>query len=110
MLRRLTVAPVAVQQTDDTARLAISAAAPGPNAAVVIGGLAPGSVLSAGREVAPNTWRLSIEELGRASVTPPPGFVGVMDLTLELRLADNSVVDHKGLQLEWAGRGATAKP
>lgn len=109
-LRQLTVDPVAVQQTDGAARLAISAADAGPNAAVVIGGLAPGSLLSAGREVAPNAWRLSVEELAGASVTPPRGFVGVMDLALELRLADNTVVDRKGLQLEWSARSVAAKP
>jgi TPR repeat protein len=101
---------VAVQQADEAVRLAISAADAGPKAAVVIGGLAPGSALSAGREVAPNTWRLSVEELAGASLTPPRGFVGVMDLTLELRLADNSVADRKGLQLEWGGSSVAAKP
>jgi hypothetical protein len=108
--RQLTVGPVGVQQIDAAARLAISAADPGPNATVVIGGLAPGSVVSAGSEVAPNTWRLPVEGLAGAFVTPPRGFVGVMDLTLELHLADNSMVDHKGLQLEWAGRAVAARP
>ena len=109
-LRQLTVGPVGVQPVDAATRLAISATDAGPNATVVIGGLAPGSVLSAGREVAPNTWQLSVEELAGAFLTPPRGFVGVMDLTLELRLADSSMVDHKGLQLEWAGRGVATRP
>ena len=35
-------------------------------------------------------------------VTPPRGFVGVMHLTLELRLADETVADRGNLQLEWS--------
>jgi hypothetical protein len=108
--RQLTVGSVGLQQVDAAVRLAVSAADPGPGATVVMTGLAPGSVLSTGSEVAPNTWRLSVEELAGASVTPPRGFVGVMDLSLELHLADNSMVDHKGLQLEWASRGGATRP
>jgi hypothetical protein len=108
--RPLMVGPVPVQQTDEAARLTISAPDAGPNAAVVISGLAPGSTLSAGREAGPNTWRVSVEELPGVSVTPPRAFAGSMDLIVELRLADNSVADRKGLQLEWLGRGIAARP
>jgi TPR repeat protein len=104
------VQPVAAQQTDGAARLAVSAADAGPNATVMISGLTPGSALSAGKEVSPNTWRLSVEEAAGASVTPPRGFAGVMDLALELRLADNTVVDRKGLQLEWVARRVAVTP
>lgn len=108
--RQLAIGAVPAQQADDVARLAISAADAGINAAVVIGGLAAGSALSAGKEVAPNTWRLSVDNLPGVSVTPPGGFVGIMDLTVELRLADNSVTDRKSLQLEWVGRGVAKSP
>jgi TPR repeat protein len=53
-------------------------------------------------------WRLSVGELADATVTPPRGFAGIMDLTLELRLADGSVTDRRGLKLEWVGRGGLA--
>jgi hypothetical protein len=109
IFRQLTVgAGAVVQLADEAARPAISAPDAGPNAAVVIGRLAPGSMLSAGREVAPSTWRLSVEELPGVSITPPRGFIGTMELTLELRLADDSVADRKTLQLEW--RSLAAKP
>jgi hypothetical protein len=108
--RRLTVGNIGALQTDEVARLTISAADSGANTSIVIGGLAPGSMLSAGREVVPNTWRLSSGELAGAFVTPPRGFTGIMDLTLELRLADNSVADRKGLQLEWVSRGGAGIP
>ena len=107
----LTVGAVRPQQADEAARLTVSAAHAGANATVVIGGLAPGSALSAGRQEGPNAWRLAVEELAGMAITPPRGFVGTMALTLELHLADNTVADRKGLQLEWSGRSpATSQP
>jgi hypothetical protein len=106
--RQLTVGAVPPLQEDETARLRVSAADAAANAAVVIGRLAPGSTLSAGTQVAPNTWRLSVEELKRAVIAPPHGFVGVMVVSLELRLADDSVADRKDLQLEWLAKNVIA--
>jgi TPR repeat protein len=104
MSRQLTVEAVQPLQADEPARLTISAAEAGANAAVVIGGLAPGSALSAGTQAGSNTWRLPVEDLSGAAITPPRGFVGAMDVTLELHLADSTVVDHKELHLEWSGK------
>lgn len=106
--RQLTVGEVRPLLVGEAARLTISAADAGANAAVVIGRLAPGSTLSAGTQVAPDTWRLSVEELKRVVISPPRGFVGAMALSLELRLADDSVADHKDLQLEWSGKNLVA--
>jgi len=107
----LTVGTVRPQQADEAARLTVSAAHAGANATVVIGGLAPGSALSAGRQEGPNTWRLAVEELAGTAITPPRGFVGTMALTLELQLADHTVADRKDLQLEWSSRSpATSQP
>jgi TPR repeat protein len=104
----LTVGAARPQQADEAARLTVSAAHAGANATVVIGGLAPGSALSAGRQEGPNTWRLAVEELGGTAITPPRGFVGTMALALELHLADRTVADRKDLQLEWSGKSAAA--
>ena len=104
----LTVGAARPQQADEAARLTVSAAHAGANATVVIGGLAPGSALSAGRREGPNTWRLAVEELAGTAITPPRGFVGTMALNLELHLADHTVADRKGLQLEWSGRSPAA--
>jgi hypothetical protein len=93
---------------DEVTRLTVSVADAGADAAVVIRGLAPGSTLSAGTQVAPNTWRLSVEELAGAAITPPSGFVGDVDLTLELRLADNTIADRRSLRVEWSGDGAAS--
>jgi hypothetical protein len=102
--RQLTVGAVAVQQADEPAPLAIAAADAGVNAAVVIGGLTPGSVLSAGQPAGQNTWKVPVEELPGLSLVPPRSFIGSMDLTVELRLADGSVADRKGLKVEWMAR------
>ncbi len=104
----LTVGAVRPQPADEAARLKVSAVDAGANATVVIGGLAPGSALSAGTQEGPDTWRLSVEELAGTAITPPRGFVGTMALTLELHLADNTVADRKGLQLEWSGKSVLA--
>jgi TPR repeat protein len=95
-------------QADEAARLTVSAADAGANATVVVGGLEPGSALSAGRQEGPNAWRLAVEELAGMAITPPPGFVGTMALTLELQLADSTVADRKAVQLEWSAKSALA--
>lgn len=105
---RLTVDAMRPQQANEATRLTVSARDAGADATVVIRGLAPGSTLSAGTPVGPNTWRLSVEELTGAAITPPSGFVGAVDLTLELHLADNTVADRRSLRLEWSGNGALA--
>jgi TPR repeat protein len=109
---QLTVGEVRPLQVGEAARLTVSAADAGADAAVVVGRLAPGSALSAGTQVAADAWRLSVAELRRAVIFPPRGFVGVMALSLELHLADDSVADHKALQLEWSGKNliAPARP
>src|SRR5215831_5864093 len=103
--RQLTVGAVRPLRTDEATSLTVSTNDAGPNAAVVISGLAAGSALSAGTQLGPNTWQLSAAELDRTVITPPRGFAGAMDLTLELRLADSTVADRKSLQLEWMERG-----
>src|SRR5215471_13860751 len=52
--RKLTVGAVPPQQADEGAKLAVSAGDAGASASVVIGGLAPGSALSAGIQEGPN--------------------------------------------------------
>jgi NitT/TauT family transport system substrate-binding protein len=101
----LTVAAVRPLGVDEAATLTVSAKDAGPNIAVVISGLAAGSAVSAGTQLRPNTWQLSAEAVDHAIITPPRGFVGAMDLTLELRLADSTVADRKSLKLEWMDKG-----
>jgi hypothetical protein len=69
---------------------------------LVIGGLASGATLSAGRTAGDNTWRLAASDLNNVMIQPPPNFAGAMDLTLELRMADETVSDRRSLRFEWA--------
>ena len=107
-LRRLTVDAVRQWEADEPVPLTITSTHAGSNVSVVIGGLAPGSALSVGTPTGPNAWRLAIKDLNRAVVRPPRGFVGVMNLTFELRLADATVVDRNSLQLQWSGTSVPA--
>src|SRR5262249_50270816 len=88
---QLLVSAERVRQADQPAQLAISARGVGANVSVVIAGLAPGATMSAGAPAGPGTWQLPTADLREAAVMPPRGFVGVMNLTLELRLADGTV-------------------
>jgi hypothetical protein len=105
---RMTVDAVPVLRADEPAPLTISYADAGSNVSVVINGLAPGSTLGVGTPAAPDAWRLASTDLERAVIKPPRGFVGLMNLTLELRLADDTVVDRWGLQLAWSAASAPA--
>src|SRR5262249_16678509 len=108
--RQFTVSATRLLESDQPAPLTISTPDAGMDAVVAISGLTPGSKLSAGKPMVPNAWLLSVAELNDASVTPPRGFVGVMNLVLEFRLANNAVVDRKYLQLEWSRDGSAAPP
>jgi len=70
---------------------------------VMIRGLTAGSVVSGGRPLGEGTWRVDISHLQDAKVRPPRGFAGPMNLTLELRLADDTVADRHSTRLEWFG-------
>jgi hypothetical protein len=101
---RLVVDAVRDWQADEPVPLGISYTDEDSTASVVINGLAPGSTMWGGVQASANAWRLATTELKYAVIKPPRGFVGVMRLSLELRLADNTVADRKSLQLEWTAR------
>jgi NitT/TauT family transport system substrate-binding protein len=105
--QQLTVDAVRPLLADESATLTALARDAGPNAAVVISGLATGATLSPGTQLGPNTWQLSAKELDRAVIVRPRGFTGAMDLTLELRLADSTVVDRTTLELDWMNGGVS---
>jgi len=67
-------------------------------------------VLSAGRALGPQGWRLPFTKLAGVRVRPPPGFGGVMTLVLELRRADDSVIERRSLRLEWIAPAGERPP
>ncbi len=91
--------------------LGVSVRGSGDGALLAIGGLADGATLSAGEPAGDNTWRLSAADLNDVMIQPPRDFVGAMDLTIELRLADETLGDRRSLRFEWAGAAVPeAKP
>jgi len=106
--RQLTIKAARLWQVDASARVIVSGADGASDIDVVITGLAPGSAISIGAPAGPNRWRLPVKDLNRAVIMPPHGFVGSMDLILELRLANDKVVDRKGVLLEWSYNSALA--
>jgi hypothetical protein len=100
--RQLTIKAARLWQVDAAARLIASPVDGNWEIDVVISGLASGSAVSVGTPAGPKGWRLPVSDLNRAAITPPRGFVGTMDLIMELRLANDTVIDRKGVLLEWS--------
>jgi hypothetical protein len=73
----------------------------GEGGLVVVRGLANGAKLSAGKRMSVNDWWLSALQLETAVIQPPPRFVGVMDVNVELRLPNTVLSDLRTLRFEW---------
>jgi hypothetical protein len=69
---------------------------------VMITGLVPGMKLSIGAAVGANTWQVPATDLAHTWISPPNDFVGVVDLMVELHLADTTIVDRWPIHFEWA--------
>ena len=70
--------------------------------ALEISGLPSGSTISKGRPL--GAGRILATDAGNAMIHPPAGFSGTIDLALDLRLIDDTVVEHKLFHLEWPPR------
>jgi hypothetical protein len=82
--------PLGIQVSDDAVGLAVE-----------ISGLPAGLTISLGRPMGGGRWRILAAEVGEAMIHPPPGFAGVLDFAVELRLVDDTVVDRGSFRLEW---------
>jgi hypothetical protein len=71
---------------------------------VVLNGLAAGSRLTSGTPLGPTRWRVAAVDIDRVLAVPPDGFVGVMDLAVDLRSANDAVVDSQVARLEWLAK------
>jgi hypothetical protein len=69
--------------------------------AVEISGLPTGMTISAGRELGVGRWRILAADISNAIIQPPPGFGETVDLAVELRLADDTLVDRRSMRLRW---------
>jgi hypothetical protein len=95
-------------RVDDAIPLGVSLAGASANVSLLVSGLPAGSTISTGRPLEAGNWRLPASELSNAAIRPPRGFVGAIDLTVELRLADDTIADRQSLRLTWVRTPETA--
>jgi hypothetical protein len=76
-----------------------------PDSSVLIRGLPPGSRVTAGFTTGDGAWRVPMRELPQAAIVPPPDFVGTMQLAVDLRRSDDSVVDTDVQRIIWSAVG-----
>jgi hypothetical protein len=69
--------------------------------AVVVSGLPAGARISAGMPLGLGSWRVPAADLAPAEIEPPHDFLGAVDLSVELRSADDSVADRNTMRIEW---------
>jgi hypothetical protein len=79
-------------------------------AQLVIGGFASGSLFSVGRSIGQSVWSVPATQIEAATITPPRGFVGSMDIAVTLMLADGNLADRETLRLEWQPRTSAWLP
>jgi hypothetical protein len=69
--------------------------------AMEISGLPKGMTITAGRPQGAGRWRILAADVDNAVIRPPQGFSGAIDLKIELRVADDAIVDRGSLHCEW---------
>ena len=84
--------------------VAVEGSIEGVNA--VVGGLAPGTKLSTGRQWGATGWIVPASEVANTYLRPPLGFAGTMEYTVALQLPDKSEIDRQSMRLDWAAPAA----
>jgi hypothetical protein len=105
---RLAILPAPSGKVDDAIPLGVLLAGANGSASLLISGLPAGSTISTGHPLEAGNWRLPASELSNATIRPPRGFIGEIDLRVELRLADDIFADRQSLRLMWVGMPETA--
>jgi hypothetical protein len=95
----VTVAPA--RRMGETFPLGVSVRDVGDGGLVLVRGLAAGTTLSLGKPMNDNSWWLALADLNTVVIQPPAHFVGTMDVTVELRLADTALSDSRTIRFEW---------
>ena len=90
--------------------LGIQLSEPAPGAFILMRGLASGTRLNAGTPVGEGSWRIPTRELASAAVLPPMNFAGPMEISIDLRLPDDTVADSNVVRLEWVVATANVNP
>jgi hypothetical protein len=91
----------AVLPSDEPASLGLTVDSAPDGAHLVICGFAAQSVFSVGHALDENTWTVPASMVADATIMPPRGFVGPMDLAVMLVNTDSSLADRKVVHLQW---------
>jgi hypothetical protein len=91
-------APIGIRVSGKTAGLAVE-----------IIGLPRGTAISSGRPLGAGAWRIPAADISNAMIHPPRGFTGAINLAVELRLADDTIVGRGSLHLEWTAKAASGQ-
>jgi hypothetical protein len=81
--------------------LGVNVNSPGPGATVTINRMPASAWLTVGRRMSTSEWRVPAQEISDASVIPPADFVGVMNLTAELRGSEGAALVSSVVRLTW---------
>ena len=90
--------------------LGVNVNSPGTSATVTIGGMPAGASLTVGRRMSTGEWRVPAQEIADVSIIPPADFVGVMNLTAELRGSDGAALVSSVVRLTWTSATPVATP
>jgi hypothetical protein len=105
---RLVVDPKPPGKSDDMP-LGVWVIGRSEGAVLELSGLPSGWKLSSGRSFGADGWRLPVADLTDTVIWSPQDFVGTLELAVELRLADDTLVDRHVVRREWAQRDAPTK-
>jgi hypothetical protein len=86
--------------SDDAIPLGLQVSGDTIGVALEISGLPDGTTLSSGRPLGGGRWRLLASDVGNTVVRPPAGFDGSLEFAVELRLADDTVIDSGEFRLQ----------
>jgi len=100
---RLVVGNPAPGAADNPIPISISLINSAEDDVVVLSGLPSGSRVTNGQPSATDGWHLLARDLANAAIQPAKGFVGGADITVELRRADQTIIDRQELHFEWTG-------
>jgi hypothetical protein len=75
-------------------------------ATINLSGLPAGTVISAGSAAGDGQWRIAVDDLPRARVTPPPDYAGPMTVVAELRTASGQPIVRSPVNLTWRQKPA----
>ena len=82
--------------------LGIRIESPHPDSFILIRGLPSGSFITRGSRVGTDGWRVPLQELAYAMLSPPPNFAGTMTLSVDLKNDDEAVADSDVQRFTWS--------